>query len=158
MKRILSVWLFAHSLVQYFDGDGNYLDFAEKLFWNDYRIYVRKEDMIDIFDAIRSGICCRTLGTDTWNICASFYVLYMYLRGDYNKGSAVAQIKGLYNPVPGSNYTGAVLRKAFDECEHALTILCLRYLDMEENVGREIVGETVFIASRFDDERQRDNV
>lgn len=124
-NRLSLAWYFAKIVVEFYEGELD-VEYTINLLASNYKVRIYYTDLIEFLLQIRNGIYCKTLGAYCRKICAAFWELYIYKCHDISKDTAISRIKARYDPVPRTNYTGAVLRKAFDECEHALALLSSR--------------------------------
>lgn len=125
--RLSRAWYFARIVEDFCEGGLN-IDYSLRLLYSNYKVRAYYIDLIEFLKRMEDGVCCKTLWKHHRKICAAFWELNIYKCHDISKGTAISRIKARYDPAPGSNYTGAVLRKAFDECEHALALLQSRSL------------------------------
>lgn len=128
-ERLLRAWTFA-SLIDDHKDRGINIDRSLKALEFNHGIKINYTDLFVFLYQVRRSVFCQTV----WNmprgvISNSFRELYWFIyyrktdAPNKSKESVISDIKRRFNEMSIDNHVGAILRKAFDECEHALALL-----------------------------------
>lgn len=127
-ERLLRAWTFAALIYDHSDRNVNIDRMLKALEFN-HGIKINYTDLLVFLHQVRRGVFCQTVWNNPRMISNSFRELYWFIYHRRNDGPnkdkerVISDIKKRFNDISIDNHVGALLRKAFDECEHALALL-----------------------------------